>query len=187
MIREDLIAERVVIDVYSQMIRYFGDKDPTTRVLMEGILKDEEEHAADLTDLLYIVNPQTGESEGVDPGTHPLELHAPQETSRQAGGRNQNRPQNGGFRQEGRREQQGRQERGGRQQQQGRREQERHDRQFRQQQGRREQRPSPNVQPQSGTIFAGSDIPKPPGPAGSRAARERERDSQRGRGGRKTA
>ncbi len=76
MIREDLVAERVVIDVYSEMIRFFGDKDPTTRVLMEGILKDEEEHAADLADLLYIVNPQTGESEGVDPGTHPLEMHA---------------------------------------------------------------------------------------------------------------
>jgi bacterioferritin len=76
MIREDLVAERVVIDVYSEMIRFFGDKDPTTRVLMEGILKDEEEHAADLADLLYIVNPQTGESEGVDPGTHPLDMHA---------------------------------------------------------------------------------------------------------------
>ena len=76
MIREDLVAERVVIDVYSEMIRFFGDKDPTTRVLMEGILKDEEEHAADLADLLYIVNPQTGEAEAIDPGTHPLDMHA---------------------------------------------------------------------------------------------------------------
>lgn len=69
MIREDLIAERVVIDVYREMIRFFGDKDPTTRVLIEDILKDEEEHANDLTDLLYVVNPQTGETEGEDPGT----------------------------------------------------------------------------------------------------------------------
>src|SRR5438309_7139076 len=57
MIREDLVAERVVIQVYTEMIRYFADNDPTTRVLMEGILKDEEEHATDLTDLLYIVDP----------------------------------------------------------------------------------------------------------------------------------
>jgi bacterioferritin len=85
MIREDLIAERSVIDVYSQMIRFFGDKDPTTRVMIEGILQDEEEHANDLVDLLYIVEPSTGETEGVDPGTHPLDLHG--------GGRAAGRPQ----------------------------------------------------------------------------------------------
>src|ERR1043166_492185 len=45
MIREDLIAERMVIEVYTDMIRYFGDKDPTTRVMLEKILSDEEEHA----------------------------------------------------------------------------------------------------------------------------------------------
>src|ERR1043166_952066 len=45
MIREDLIAERIVIEVYQEMIRYFGDKDPTTRVMLEKILSDEEEHA----------------------------------------------------------------------------------------------------------------------------------------------
>jgi bacterioferritin len=45
MIREDLIAERSVIEVYSEMIRYFGEKDPTTRVLLEHILSEEEEHA----------------------------------------------------------------------------------------------------------------------------------------------
>src|SRR6185369_4262019 len=44
MIREDLIAERIVIDVYREMIKFFGDKDPTTRVMIEGILEDEEEH-----------------------------------------------------------------------------------------------------------------------------------------------
>jgi bacterioferritin len=74
MIREDLIAERVVIEVYTEMIRYFADQDPTTRVMIEGILKDEEEHAADLTDLLYVVDPRTGETEGEDPGTRPLSM-----------------------------------------------------------------------------------------------------------------
>src|SRR3989454_1072738 len=57
MIREDLIAERVVIEVYTDMIRYFADIDPTTRLLMERMLKDEEERASDLVDLLYIVDP----------------------------------------------------------------------------------------------------------------------------------
>jgi bacterioferritin len=74
MIREDLIAERVVIEVYQEMIRYFGDKDPTTRVILEQLLKDEEEHASDLADLLYITNPETGKSEGQDPGADPLRI-----------------------------------------------------------------------------------------------------------------
>jgi bacterioferritin len=69
MIREDLIAERIVIDVYREMIKYFGDKDPTTRLMIEHILQDEEEHASDLSDLLYVVNPSTGETEVQDPGT----------------------------------------------------------------------------------------------------------------------
>ena len=69
MIREDLIAERIVIDVYRDFIRFFGDKDPTTRVMVEEILADEEEHANDLTDLLFIANPTTGKTEGEDPGT----------------------------------------------------------------------------------------------------------------------
>jgi len=75
MIREDLIAERMVIEVYTEMIRYFGDKDPTTRVMLEKILADEEEHADDLADLLYIVDPRSGETEGQDPGTQPLGTH----------------------------------------------------------------------------------------------------------------
>ncbi len=82
MIREDLIAERSVIDVYSQMVRFFGDKDITTRVMVEGILKDEEEHANDLVDLLYIVEPSTGKDVGIDPGTHPLDLHGESATPR---------------------------------------------------------------------------------------------------------
>jgi rubrerythrin len=72
MIREDLIAERIVIDVYQEMVRYFGNNDSTTRVLMEELLRKEEEHASDLSDLLYIANPETGQSEGEDPGADPL-------------------------------------------------------------------------------------------------------------------
>jgi bacterioferritin len=80
MIREDLIAERVVIEVYTEMIRYFGHKDPTTRHIIEEILADEEEHASDLVDLLYVVDPHTGEDRGQDPGTDPLNIgkRAPQ-------------------------------------------------------------------------------------------------------------
>ncbi|MDB5047284.1 MAG: Rubrerythrin:Ferritin and Dps [Fibrobacteres bacterium] len=52
MIRENLVAERIAIDSYREMIRYFGEKDPTTRRLMETILAVEEEHAEDLFSLL---------------------------------------------------------------------------------------------------------------------------------------
>jgi bacterioferritin len=52
MIKENLIAERIAIEHYSELIRYFGDKDPGTRVLMERILLVEEEHANDMHDLL---------------------------------------------------------------------------------------------------------------------------------------
>jgi bacterioferritin len=76
MIREDLIAERMVVEVYQEMVRYFGDDDPTTRVIMEELLKKEEEHASDLADLLYIANPETGKSEGEDPGADPLRIRA---------------------------------------------------------------------------------------------------------------
>jgi bacterioferritin len=69
MIREDLVAERVVIDVYREMIRFFGEKDSTTRKMIEQLLAEEEEHASDLSDLMYIVNPSTGETEMQDPGT----------------------------------------------------------------------------------------------------------------------
>ena len=75
MVREDLIAERIVIEVYSEMIRYFGNNDPTTRTMVEKILRDEEEHASDLSDLLYIIDPETGKTEGQDPGTEPLQTH----------------------------------------------------------------------------------------------------------------
>jgi bacterioferritin len=52
MIREDLVAERVAIDSYGEMIRYLGNDDPTTRRMLEGILAMEEEHAEDLKTLL---------------------------------------------------------------------------------------------------------------------------------------
>ena len=52
MVKEDLVAERIAIDSYREMIQYFGDKDPTTRRLMEEILAVEEEHAEDLASWL---------------------------------------------------------------------------------------------------------------------------------------
>lgn len=52
MIKEDLVAERIAIDSYREMIGYFGEDDPTTRRIMEDILKKEEEHADDLARLL---------------------------------------------------------------------------------------------------------------------------------------
>jgi bacterioferritin len=52
MIREDLIAERVAIDSYRDMIAYLATDDPTTRRMLEGILAMEEEHADDLVSLL---------------------------------------------------------------------------------------------------------------------------------------
>ncbi len=52
MIKEDLVAERIAIDSYRDIIRYLGDHDPTTRRMLEGILAVEEEHADELADLL---------------------------------------------------------------------------------------------------------------------------------------
>src|SRR5262244_48803 len=52
MIKENLIAERIAIETYREMVRYFGDRDVTTRVLLERILAQEEEHANDMHDLL---------------------------------------------------------------------------------------------------------------------------------------
>jgi bacterioferritin len=52
MIRENLIAERIAVEHYRELIRYFGDDDPATRVMVEGILSKEEEHANDMRDLL---------------------------------------------------------------------------------------------------------------------------------------
>ena len=52
MIKEDLVAERIAIDSYREMISYFGTDDPTSRRMLEGILAMEEEHADDLVNLL---------------------------------------------------------------------------------------------------------------------------------------
>ena len=52
MIREDLVAERIAIDSYRQMIEYIGGDDPTTRRILEEVTAKEEEHAEDLASLL---------------------------------------------------------------------------------------------------------------------------------------
>jgi len=52
MLKENLIAERIAIDHYRELIDYFGPKDSTTRTMLEGILAVEEEHANDMHDLL---------------------------------------------------------------------------------------------------------------------------------------
>ena len=52
MIKEDLVAERIAIDSYREIITYVGNDDPTTRRLMETILAVEEEHADDMMNLL---------------------------------------------------------------------------------------------------------------------------------------
>ncbi len=72
MIQENLIAERIACEHYRELIRFFGDKDPTTRVMMEGILTNEEEHANDMLDLLNTHDRQTTRAHAthVDGGKH---------------------------------------------------------------------------------------------------------------------
>jgi len=55
MIKEDLVAERIAIDSYREIVQYLGNDDPTTRRMMEGILAVEEEHADDMMNLLQEV------------------------------------------------------------------------------------------------------------------------------------
>lgn len=57
MIREDLIAERIAVESYREIITFFGQDDPTSRRLIEEILAKEEEHADELADLLFAVVP----------------------------------------------------------------------------------------------------------------------------------
>jgi len=52
MVRQNLVAERIAIEHYRDLINYFHDKDPSTRSMLEHILKDEEDHANDMHDLL---------------------------------------------------------------------------------------------------------------------------------------
>lgn len=62
LLREDLLAERVVIKMYSDIVTFFGEADPVTRRMFESILADEEDHADEIADLLYTVDPQTGKT-----------------------------------------------------------------------------------------------------------------------------
>jgi bacterioferritin len=57
MIEEDLVSERIAIETYSEIVRWLGDDDPTTRRMVEDILKMEEEHADDLANLLTTLKP----------------------------------------------------------------------------------------------------------------------------------
>lgn len=57
MIKEDLVAERIAIESYGEIIRFLGDRDITSRRLMEEILANEEEHADDLNNLLVTLDP----------------------------------------------------------------------------------------------------------------------------------
>jgi bacterioferritin len=52
MVRENLIAERIAVEHYRELVRYFADNDPATRIMIEGLLAKEEEHASDMLDLL---------------------------------------------------------------------------------------------------------------------------------------
>jgi len=58
MIKEDLVAERIAIDSYKEMVLYLGENDPTTRRMLEEILAKEEEHADDLANLLQDIGRQ---------------------------------------------------------------------------------------------------------------------------------
>ena len=58
MIEEDLVSERIVIEIYRRLIKWFGIDDPTSRRMFEKILADEEDHANDLSDLLAAIDPR---------------------------------------------------------------------------------------------------------------------------------
>ena len=57
MIKEDLVAERIAVESYGEIIRFLGDRDITSRRLMEQLLEKEEEHADDMKDLLATLDP----------------------------------------------------------------------------------------------------------------------------------
>ncbi|HMJ09675.1 MAG TPA: ferritin-like domain-containing protein [Pyrinomonadaceae bacterium] len=62
MLKEDLVAERIAIQSYREMVKFFGTADPTSRRLMEEILAVEEEHADDIADLLFAAQPDNVEN-----------------------------------------------------------------------------------------------------------------------------
>jgi bacterioferritin len=64
MIREDLVAERIAIESYSEIVRYLGDDDPTSRRVMEEVLAKEEEHAEDMSTLLQKIEKESRERAG---------------------------------------------------------------------------------------------------------------------------
>jgi len=64
MIREDLVAERIAVESYSEIIRWLGTDDPTTRSMMEVILQAEEEHADDLANMLATLDPAEAQTKG---------------------------------------------------------------------------------------------------------------------------
>ena len=75
LIREHLIAERIAIDHYRELIRYFGNDDPATRTMLESILAVEEEHASDMVDLLAIHGGEAARQ--FDEDATPTTYHAP--------------------------------------------------------------------------------------------------------------
>ncbi len=64
MIKEDLVAERIAIESYGELIKFFGDDDPTSRRMLEEILATEEEHADDMSTLLETLDPRKAPAEG---------------------------------------------------------------------------------------------------------------------------
>ena len=84
MIREDLIAERIAIECYREIIQFFGEQGPDlASACMEKILAKEEEHADDMADLLFAVEPDTGEgsrplyfADEMPAGTPPVQARA---------------------------------------------------------------------------------------------------------------
>jgi bacterioferritin len=68
MIREDLVAERIAIESYSEIVRWLGNDDPTTRGLIEEILMKEEEHADDLSNMLATLSPADAGQPKADAG-----------------------------------------------------------------------------------------------------------------------
>jgi len=56
MVREDLVAERIAVESYNDIIKYLGDDDPTTRIAIEKILAKEEEHADDMKKILDLLS-----------------------------------------------------------------------------------------------------------------------------------
>lgn len=63
MIKEDLVAERIAIEIYSEIVRWLGNDDPTTRRLVEWVLEKEEEHADDMANLLARLDIGAGSSQ----------------------------------------------------------------------------------------------------------------------------